>query len=277
MKVKNISYPHPVLGNEDDVRGSFGVKFFHKQERDKILLRAEFDLKNKTLASLIRNKKAFFSAETECSSTFYRKSFTSYEREISAEIEAPRLREQVSVKFFIRATEQMPSYAPEEYHEDYRGFAFEINKGDVLAVGGATSFIAEKEFDPLKPAVSSFMAIRQGSDPKGPVVVDYGDPEKIIIKLSKVDWERYQNIKGRKWMAPVLHSSIVLPVLADAVRIVHNNDEEASETHWFKRLEKILTEKRLPMDMPLDAAQRILSEPIARGLESLEEFSLGDE
>ena len=269
MKVKNVSYPHPVLGNEDDVRGSFGIKFFHKQGRDKILLRTEFDLKNKTIASLVRDKKAFFSAEVECNSTFFRKSVTSYERELSAEIDAPRLREQVAVKFFVRATEQLPSYAPEECHEDYRGFTFEINKGDVLAVGGATSFIAEKEFDPLRPAVSSFMAIRQGSDSKGPIVIDYGDPEKIIIKLSKTDWGRYQNIKGRKWMAPVLHSSIVLPVLADAVRMVHNNDEEASETHWFKRLEKILTEKRLSMDMPLDAAQRILSEPIARGLESL--------
>lgn len=277
MKVKNISYPHPVLGNEDDVQGAFNVKFFHGLGRDKISLRIKFELKNKTLESLIKEKKAFFAVEIECNSTFYRGAFSTFSQEGNFAINAQKLREHVLAKFFIRAAEPIKNYSIDGCHDDYKGFSFDINKGDVLAIGGATSFIAEKEFDPLKPAVSSFMAIRKGNEPKGPMVVDYGDPEKIIVKLSRNDWEKYQNIKGRQWVAPVLHSSIVLPVLADAVRLVHDNDEDARDTHWFKRLETILEQKNLPMDMPLDAAQHILSAPVSRSLGSIEGFSLDNE
>ena len=49
MKVRNISYPHPVLNNEDDVQGSFSPRSKHRLGREKIQLTIEFELKNKRL------------------------------------------------------------------------------------------------------------------------------------------------------------------------------------------------------------------------------------
>ena len=272
MKVKNISYPHPVLGNKDDVSGIFNPGFSHRLGREKISLRTKFELKNKTLENLIKDKKACFFIEAECSNTFYRNSFTTFEYDSEFKVDTERLRENVSIKFFIRAAEQIKNYEIEGSHEDYSGFMFDIDKGDILAFGGITSFIAEKEFDPLKPAISSFMVIREGNETNGPIAVDYEDPEKINIILSKEDWERYQHIKGRQGIPPLLHSSIVLPVLADAIRMIYKNDEDIENTHWSKRIEAILNQKKFTSDFPLISAQLILDSPVNRGFKSLEDF-----
>lgn len=271
MKAKNVSYPYPVLGNEDDVQGEFNVSFKHVLSRDKIKLKAAFKLKNKTLEKLVKDEKAAFTMELECGGTFYRGNFRSFEKHAEFSIKSALVREHVGVGFFIRAVAPISKYQIDGCHPDYKGFAFEVGPGDILAIGGFTSFVAEKDFDPMKPSVSSFMVIKQGSSEKGPMEVDYSGDDKIVIKLSKADWGTYVRVKGRKTVAGVLHSSIVLPVLADAVRLVQAGDRELQQTHWFGRIEVILRQNQLSETEPLLAAQRVLKNPIERGLSNLAE------
>jgi hypothetical protein len=269
MKAKNISYPYPVLGNEDDVGGSFDIAFKHVLGRDEIKLKVVFSLKNKTLEKLIKHKKVAFITELECRSTFFRANFSTFEKQAEFSIKSPAVREHVGVAFYIRALESISEYQIDGCHQDYKGFLFEIGPGDILAVGGYTSFVAEKDFDPMRPSVSSFMAIKRGESEKGPLEIDYSENEKIIIKLSKSDWDNYVQIKGKKGIAGILHSSIVLPVLADAVKFVQAGDRELQETHWFKRLEVILRQQELSDCEALKAAQKILRNPVERGLADL--------
>lgn len=272
MKVKNISYPHPVLGNNDDVSGSFKSKFYHTLGREKVSLRTEFELENNTLKNMIWEKKAVFSIEVECNNTFYRNSFTTSKYESKFFIDARRLREYVTIKFFVRASERIENYEIEGSHSDYNDFKFDIDKGDILAFGGMISFIAEKEFDPLRPAVSSFMAVREGPEPSGPIAVDYEDPEKIYVILSKKDWGNYQRLKDRQGVASLLHSFVVFPVLVDAIRMIEKEDDIIENTHWAKRIETIITQKNLSLDSPVDTAQRMLDSPVDRSFVSLENF-----
>ena len=271
MKAKNISYPHPVVGNEDDVpKGIFKPAYFkHSLGRDSIICKIKFDLKNKTLEKLISKHKAAFTVEMECGSTFFRTLFSTFEREAEFPIDANRVREMVGVSFFVRAIEPIDSYLPDGCHPDYKGFSFDIGPGDVLAVGGSTSFVADKDFDPLRPSVSSFITIDGRKDKRGHMTVDYNDHDKIIIKLSQSDWENYKLVKGRKSYVPVLHAGIVLPVLADAVRLVQKGDDEFKGNYWFQRLEIILNQNKILEAEPLMAAQEILKSPIQRVLTSL--------
>lgn len=268
MKAKNISYPYPVLGNQDDVRGEFDVSFKHALRKEEITLKAAFKLKNKTLENLVRDNKAAYTIELECPGTFYRKSFSTHDSEAQFSIPASAVREQVAVGFYIRAISSISKYQIDNCHADYKGFRFEVGAGDVLALGGFTSFIAEKDFDPMRPAVSSLIAIKPGTHSAGPMVIDYSK-DKIFIKLSKADHENYVAMKGRTTLAGVLHASIVLPVLADAVRLVGNSDEESQGTHWFKRLDIILRQLQLSSDEPLESAQKILKSPVERCLSGL--------
>lgn len=275
MKVKNISYPHPVLGNEDDVSGKFDPSYTRAMGRDLVALRFEFKLQNKTLEKLLKEKRAVFTVEVECASTFFRTVFSTYEKEAVFQIDAAKIREAVSLGFFIRATEPIKNYVIDGCHPDYKGFSFEIDPGDVLAIAGYSEFIAEKDFDPLKPSISSFIAIKENTKREhGLMEVDYDDPEKITIRLAKSDWRNYLAVKTRKSAASVLHASIVLPVLADAILLVEKGDELSQDSHWFKRLNIILEQKSLSDEKsPLVAAQKILQLPIERGLGGMIELS----
>ncbi|MDO8565836.1 MAG: hypothetical protein Q7S04_01450 [Candidatus Moranbacteria bacterium] len=276
MKAKNISYPYPVLGNDDDVEGKFDASFKHMLKRDNIILKSRFSLKNKTLERLIREKKAVYTVEVECPSTFYRKLFSTIETEADFVLSSTVVREHVSVGFFIRATETLAEYEITGCHADYEGFKFDVGPGDVLALGGYTSFIAEKDFDPMQPAVSSLIAIKQGNKDVGPMEIDYSQ-DKIFIKLSRKDHKNYSQIKGQVTIAGVLHSSIVLPVLADAIQLVLSEDEETQERHWFRRLEVILRHQGLEGEDPLISAQKVLHGPIERCLSGLVETAEADE
>lgn len=270
MKAKNISYPYPVLGNEDDVEGDLKVSFKHVLGRDKIKLRPAFKLKNDTLAKLIKEEKASFTMEIECNSTFFRKNFVSFNKNSEFTIKSNLVRERVDAGFFIRAASIISDYKIKGCHPDYEGFSFNIEPGDILAVGGFTSFIAEKDFDPMRPSISSFMAVKEGNQEKGPMTINYSDDDKIIIELSRSDWRNYIRIKGRKTMAGALHSSIVLPVLADAIRIVkEENSAEVRGAHWFSRIDIIMQQQGIFDDEPMIAAQKILKNPLERGLLSL--------
>ena len=57
MKVNAKSYPHPVLGNGDDLGGSFKVEFPYELGREEVTLNPTFILKNTALEELIKKGK----------------------------------------------------------------------------------------------------------------------------------------------------------------------------------------------------------------------------
>lgn len=268
MKVNTKSYPHPVLGNNDDLGGSFRVELPYELGRDKVVLNPTFFLKNANIEDLIKQGKASFVAEVECKSTFFRRSYSTRSTIEKFSIPASSLRERVSVGFYICADQYIEGYHPSEPHSDYEGVPFDIDKGDVLAIGGYSSFIALKSFDPLRPPVSSFMSIMEGFHHEGPIQVDY-ETEKITIILSKVDWKSYLEIFGQKAILGILHSSIVFPVLVDSIHKMRTMGGEYENTNWYGRLEAILDANGLQEIDPIEAAQKILNNPVTRNFGSI--------
>lgn len=269
MKVNSKSYPHPVLGNEDDLGGFFKVEFKYELGKEEVVMNPVFSLENKGIEELMKAGKASFVAEVECRSTFFRKSFSTREQAEKFSVAAKFLRERVAVGFFICADNDISNYKPSECHPDYESLAFDIEAGDVLAVGGYCSFIAEKNFDPLRPPVSSFMSIMEGSRHEGPMEIDY-DSEKITIIVPKDDWRKYLGVRNQKSAEGILHASIVFPALIGAVHQVQDRNGDYEEKNWFGRLEAILDAKGLNEKEPFEAAQKILENPATRSFQSIE-------
>ncbi|MDP3758482.1 MAG: hypothetical protein Q8Q86_02085 [Candidatus Daviesbacteria bacterium] len=268
MKVNLKSYPYPVLGNENDLGGSFRAEFHYELGKNEIILNPAFILKNKTIEDLLKKEKASFTAEVECRSTFFRRSFSTRQPVERFSMPSKAVRERVTVGFYICADEDINNYRPEECHPDYKGVGFDIEKGDVLAVGGYCSFIAEKSFDPLRPPVSSFMSIMEGLSHEGPMEIDY-ETDKITVILSKADWKDYLNVRGQKLAEGILHASIVFPVLIDAIHQVQNSNDDYSDRNWFGRIEAILEMNGLIEKDPFTAAQKILENPAARSFQGI--------
>lgn len=269
MKVNAKSYPHPVLGNGDDLGGSFKVELPYELSRDAVVLHPSFSLRNSAIEELLKKGKASFIAEVECRGTFYRRSFQIGVQNESISIPAKLLRERVAVSFFVCATRDLEEYKPSEPHSDYEGAQFDVEAGDVLAVGGLSSFIAEKAFDPLRPPISSFMSIMEGNQHEGPMEIDY-EADKITIVLSKADWKSYVGVRGQKPVQGILHSAVVLPALVDAIHKIHTSPGEYERLNWFGRLDAILEAKKLQDKDPFEAAQRILDNPSSRSFKGVE-------
>ena len=269
MKVNTKSYPHPVLGNGDDLGGFFKVEFRYELGKEAVTLHPIFSLKNASIEELLKKGKASFVAEVECRNTFFRQSFSSRNQAERFSIPARALRERVTVGFYICADQDMHGYRPSEPHPDYEGATFDVEAGDILAVGGYCSFIAEKNFDPLRPPVSSFMSIIEGSQHEGPMLIDY-DTDKITVVLSKSDWKNYMEIRNQKPVEGILHSSVVFPVLVDAIHQLQSGNSEYDERNWYARIEAILDEKGLRDKEPFDAAQKILDNPSSRSFKGIE-------
>lgn len=279
MKVNTKSYPHPVLGNGDDLGGFFKIEFRYELGKEAVTLHPTFSLKNASIEELLKKEKASFVAEIECRNTFFRQSFSSRSQAERFSIPARALRERVTVGFYICADQDIHDYHPSEPHPDYEGATFDAEAGDVLAVGGYCSFIAEKNFDPLRPPVSSFMSIIEGSQHEGPMLIDY-DTDKITVVLSKSDWKNYMEIRNQKLVEGILHSSVVFPVLVDAIHQVQSGNSEYDEKNWYARIEAILDEKGLRDKEPFDATQKILDNPSSRsfkGIEALLDTTNGQE
>lgn len=269
MKTNALSYPYPVIGNENDVEGRFVVtKFIRTTDPDNTRFDFEYEVTNSTLLDLIARKEAIYMAQVECSSTFYRKAFSSPDSSGSFQVGTNELREKVIIRFYVCATTDIANYLPEGSHADYAGFGFDIEKGDVLAVGGSTSFIAEKTFDPLRAPVDSLFRIKPGKNIQE-AQPEY-DQEKILIVLPEGDYKLYNDARSRK-LNDNIHATVVYPVLVEALNLMKYEPAEYESLTWFERINQICIDNGYDRDDPLGAAQKILSNPVGRNFKQLEE------
>ena len=269
MVYNNRDYPHPVLGLNNSVDGEFNVHLSIKAGKDSIRIEPIFDLDNDYIGKLIVDQKAEFVFQVYCRSTMYREIFKS-SNAISEPTVIPtvRLRDEVEIHFFVCASKDISNYNNPRFHEDYDNIEFYLNKGDFLAYGGKAIFNANKTPEELR-SVSSFMQIERYNKQNGPIKNFY-DGSKIIIQLSQSDFEKYIEVAGNKYSEQLLHSSVVLPALMDAIDKVNNSGEEFNENSWFRILSHLLFETGDGNNTPLIAGQKILDNPINRTFKTID-------
>ena len=215
------SFPFPILGNGDDIEGRFNVEFSYKLDPERTLIKANFHLVHPTIQALINEGRARFLTEVGCSNTFYRQAFETDKTSMQEYLAADDLRDRVDVRFYIYAAVDMNDYYPEGLHPDLQGDPILVNQGDVLAYGGSTTFIADKNFDPLKSPATALIALKEKREADGPISISYED--KILIELPKDDYALYRN---NKTAAALLHCSLVLPALIDALHTMNSQEGE---------------------------------------------------
>ena len=66
---------------------------------------------------------------------------------------------------------------------------------------------------------------------------------------------------------PILHSSIVLPVITQAIRFIKDpeNNSHSSED-WYSKLDQMIDVKKLSNENELTIASKLLKDPINKGI-----------
>jgi len=268
MKITNQSFPHPVLGIQDDVSGKFETDLNWSCDRAFYYLYPVFNLQNDTIEKLLNESVAAFVVHIECANTFFRKSFLFNERTPEIKIKAEQLRDKVDVSFYISALEQLPNYENTGIHEDYDGQKFHIEKGDILAYGGDATLLAVKNYESLK-AVSSIMVIKKGC--KGLTRVNFNN-NKIEIWLNKENFQIYNDNQNIEHFRNFFHTSLVLPVLYKALGYVAGNDSDFNNFKWFNVLKTRIDDENLPVEddeKHFEIIQKLFGNPIDRFFSSI--------
>lgn len=259
MAASNISYPHPVLGNGDDISvGEISPEVAYEISDEAIHLSIDKLISGHSdIDQMVRNGDALWHLRIQCSRTYMRESFGVNGDSFEVRLKGEDYEGMVDVELSVVTQKNIADYRPEGIHDDYENEKFQLRAGEVIGLGPNFRFLVDKVYDPLKAPVSSLVRITEGEHKDGPFTLTLDD-DLIIVRLSKSDWHEYAGIRDR--VPTVVHSAIVLPALAEAIRKIH----EHTDTLWGGRLKDALEAKNIDEGDPLAAAQEILASPVTR-------------
>lgn len=276
MRLSSRSYPHPVLGNGDDVPGAaFQAAYEYASDRQFYYITVTMACSSKTLNRLISTGGACYVLHVECSNTMYRRAFEFTEGQKRFPIPASHLNDIVEVNAFVRAKRDLSEYRIEGAHSDYGSSTFQVNAGDILAVGEGQFFHAETSHDSLR-RIGSIMVIEKSLQAGDhPMNADFtGD--KIRIFLCERDFDAYSRLKSVPSLTSHLTTTIVLPVLLEALHYIEGESEGLQALNWFRNLERRIDMLSLREEKDtLTKAQGLLDMPIRRALASAEKYAEG--
>jgi len=293
MKEKYRVYPHPVLTrfSDDLVNCGFKINVDCDPEPDKYLFNCEAELTCRDLEQLIESKKASFVLHIECASTRFRTAIRSTNKTFKGSVPAGCLDGKVEILPMVTALQDVVSYKNDNFHEDYNGASYKIKKGDVFAIGESSEFDAVKQKDALKNIRSIFSVVPDNDQEALPLNVDLNG-ERIVISLSRKNYNLYIQLKENQALNSVLASMIIMPTLIftlDKVKEVASEAPDELNDYDGRRWYRIIKNRLQSLDYDISdsdmwssegtlvIAQKIIGDPISTGIKNLQEILLSDD
>ena len=285
MKVKERHFPYPVLADfSDDYQGSsYETDISYDVNNKEFVLTVKHDLNNDELKHLIENNRATYCVHVECAKTQTRILQPSVDSIQQVKLKASQIDKSIEVCTFLVANTDIEKYANPQFDDDYKGYTFNIKKGDILAIGYDYNINIEK--DQLNDSESIIQLEKKEDGTNDSFSINF-NTERIVVSLNSENYALYNNLAGQDELQPVLHSLIGIPVLSSALRAISEEisnendlDEGNSELRWFKILiEKVIALGLDPKDEntyedPINLAQKILNDPFSKSLNALYKFN----
>lgn len=278
MKYKNVSLPYPVLGIYDDVYPLLGDDCIQMSDPVKTATEYQFGISlkqgNKDIAQLVNEGKAKYACEITCRGTFLRRCYKSSTPHFDITLGRTEVNGRIEFQCFIATCQSIPNYSNDDFNEDYHGFTFDLETGDMLAVFPLAWWNTNVKFDKLY-AAGSFMQIVEAGDGIDKTWFNLND-DRILIELPHDLFVQYQRIGNS--FPEVIHSSLVHNALVYALSNLSEYQE--SGKLWADSLQLRLAElhvltSELKNDMSLvyKAADMLLQDPYKRMLDSLEKIA----
>lgn len=275
-------FPYPVLTEEgtDYMVSKFKVVIDSALEtKKKVKITSEVILDNENLINLISKKEAKIIYHLECSKTKYR---TVKDLNIGKNvvvIESNLLSGSLEIIPLIVSTKDISNYLSKDFNREYEENSFDIENGNILAIGKQQRIPITKEIGSPSKITSIFNIIR-GNEDEERMTVD-SSKDKIEIRLPEKDYQLYLAMQNGDKFIRILHSMVIIPalitVLTDAKDQLGSGVQLVSDNRWFKSISKKTKEifgndLETELEMPgaiLDISQKILDNPLTDSMESL--------
>ena len=223
MKINaNTSFPYPILGIRNDIEPGLPENSIVLEEQSSDVYNYVFQLTltfdNAYIQKLIDSGMAEFVCEADCSSTYYNHCFHSRDAVIDIVIPRKSVNGRVYLRTFIVAVSEIANYDNPGKHEDFEGFSFNIEPGEVLAAFPQAYFDTDLRSDILHVA-GTYMEIRK--DDNATETTHRLDTPKIGIILPTAMYNIYQSKIGEQ-NVQIIHASLAFNALLCAL---YNLDE----------------------------------------------------
>ena len=282
MDLRYKLYPYPVLTKytDDYTDSKFDVEMINTLDGKYVKLNFSAQLENAGLTKLLEKNDIHFLYHLECSQTGFRTDITTSKHELIHLIENNKLRGRLQICTFIVAINDLPKFKNENFHEDYRGFTFAIEKGCIIGVGD--QFNVDIEEDPFElENTPSIFSIIKNLDPEAQgMLVDMGQ-SKIIIKIPEKSFYSLDSIKHIPQIQPTINSLTIIPALLYVLEEVSKRpiDEryDDSQYGWYRAINKALkqkfdcefeTEAFSNLNM-IEVAQKLINSPLDDALAAM--------
>lgn len=276
------SYPHPILGINDDLIPGLPNDCIVMEDPKTDALNFYFKLElkhgNSKIEELLKLGFAEYACEITCKDTFFRLCLHSKEPLFDFSIPRKRINGHIDFNCFISSKVNISNYYNPNFNEDYRGFMFNLEIGDYLAKFPSASFNTKINYDKLY-AAGSFMQIVEGNQELQKPQFDLSG-DKIMIELPVKMFEQYQKFDSIEFME-IVHSSIVFNALIYALQNIGN--VEYNGCLWADAIKnRMLDEKLKNFDLEdknqaYEIADILLANPYERLFNRLEQLNSNEE
>lgn len=277
----NINYPYPVIRayEEDYCTAIFKGELAVNLQPDSYLVRPAFEINNTSIATFIDSGIMTYAVEVQAPATWYRKLIPVKDNK-SFRLDPALIHERVELTPCVIATTQIVAFTNDDFEKEYQGIPFNINPGDVIAIGEAKSFDALFQDDIIKNGTSPVSVAR--SDTAREISCDFSG-SLIEITLPADQHDRYLECGYKPEKYKALNAILSIPALVEAIGIIANDENRPdaqsslATTAWYKTI--VVNLKRVAenneakyrdlLDKPFAAAELLLGNNYAASLQYL--------
>lgn len=264
-----ISYPYPVLTSYgDDVLPPLSENCI-SASIDNYILSATCELNDPTLEQLIALNTAEFMMEIDCKNSFYRTSVRQRDNTFTVNLPSEFMAGRTVFNVFVVAKENF-QYTSPNFHVDYDGQSFDIEKGDVLAIYPSFYYDFDIKYSKLK-AYSSIMSIRKSDDESCSEIKYIFDSSKIVVVMPQKMFDAYNLFKLDPQYKAAMHASVVQNALLTALLEEDWGADADDDCLWKRTIKYRVAHEEQFEGLRLDdkediviISQKLLGNPVER-------------
>lgn len=278
--IKEYSFPYPVLGDGENVRGNPVVKVTSLGAEDGaqegfFVYRIEFCVDNEKIEALIEDGKARCVTEVFCNDTPFRKGFKAQDKSriVDIKLKSTDVLGRIVFRNVVVAAEDM-RYSNDAAAAWYKGKSFNVSIGEPLAILPELQYDTSLQTASKRP-LSSWLTIKASS--KALVWFDVNG-DKVSINLPEVIYRKYAGARvcANRDNETITIAALALPAVMFAIRKF--NEHDSSDFAWVRALRAIFEEDdyaaydldNISDEEAYEAAQKILVDPMRKLIDQLD-------
>ncbi len=254
MKRKTSNSPYPVLYPEgDEYADDQGYRQAHFDvvgepkvgidPNHNLVIDFDFDLREDWLSSLVDSGDAKYYVNIECGHTYFRRAFVQSERQFHLEIGYGDVADVIEVFIGVVADKDIPGFSAPDFVKKYEGAKFNIEKGDILAVGTGWDI----EIEGLDGNTDPYIFVNRDTSGEHSDLWVNGVGDKLIVSLSSDLYNIYfAKKKSRKaeLVALIMKPAILSALQTEIVKARGGNGDEGrvdvKSRRWLRKLDGLI-------------------------------------